>query len=337
VQYREKSSVTASDSPNNPYPWAFYPPRDSVVWAIPAEGEPYRWVDDGRDKIQMQVSPDYSQVAYVVNSQYGEFTSVWVANADGSNPRQLTPDYPAEGIAGHVFLADRAWSPDGQKLAYMFKYGNDHLYSRIYVVDVLEEKVIEMDVDIADRVEWANNQVLRFYLHLTYDEAYEIDIYTQEVTTVPYPSLWQFSGGTVRYEVDSDQSPVLKIMTVYGPDGSEMYQLDLSGWPIRDPTISPDLRWYVFFASFLSGNKPSGIYKAGQDQPQPQLLLRGAGLKDAWSPDGQWFLTAGTAYELGDDCSLDAVNVETGEERKVMGIDAAPLPVEGIDPVVWLK
>jgi Tol biopolymer transport system component len=239
---------------------------------------------------------------------------------------------------GHVFLADRAWSPDGQKLAYMFRYDNDFIYARIYVVDVVEEKVIEMDVEVAEWVEWVNNRALRFYVYLTYDEAHEIDIYTQEVTTVPYPSLRQFSGGTVRYEVDYDRSPVLKMMTVYGPDGSEMYQLDLSGWPTRDPTISPDLKWYVFNAHFFSGSKPSGTYKAGQDQPQPQFVGPYGELQDVWSPDGQWFLVSNHAYLAEEDKShLYAINVETDEARTIMEVEVNPPPTEGIKPVVWLK
>ena len=57
-------------------------------------------------------SPDASQVAGVMGS--GSSASIWVANADGSNARQLTTPAPGgEGDSGPT------WSPDGAEIAYV--------------------------------------------------------------------------------------------------------------------------------------------------------------------------------------------------------------------------
>jgi hypothetical protein len=340
VQYRMILSETFSfDNPDRPY----YHPRDSVVWAIPAEGEPYRWVDDGRDKIQMRASPDYSQVAYIVNSQDGESTSVWVADADGSNPRQLSQDHPADDAGGHVYLG--GWSPDGQKLTYVFNYRTGWSGAALYVTDVSTKKVTKMNVERVYGVTWVNNRLLQ--VHQYGDEITDIDIYTQEITPVTESLPLLVPGEAVEY----DQTPGSEKITVYAADGSELYQLDLSGWPIWRSTLSPDLKWFII--NVPGGKtKPIGIYKVGKDHPQPQLLLQGIEfsyeseigrvnmdtnlyLGESWSPDSQWFLVLNYFKEENGE-ALYAINAETNEIKTVMELEAAGLG-EGIDPVVWLK
>jgi hypothetical protein len=341
VQYRYIISETFSPAnPDRP----FYLPRDLIAWAIPAEGKPYRWLDDGRDKVQMQISPDYSQVAYVVNSQYGEFTSVWVANADGSNPRQLTPAYPAEDAGGHVYLTNSAWSPDGQKLAYVFNYKKGYKFATLYIIDVPVKKVIKMNIERVRNAHWVNNRLLRVYQE--FDEMTMIDIYTQEIT--PIADSTPVPGQMVEY----DPTPGSEKITVYAADGSELYQLDLSGWPIWPSTLSPDFKWLVLCFSGDDTNPP-GIYKVSKDHPQPQLVLQGfefvyegergriqmdtnLALKQAWSPDDRWFLVLNQFNGKGGQ-ELYAVNVETNEVRTVMEFETLDLYVEGVDQVVWLK
>lgn len=338
VQYRylRPSEIPSYDDTSRPY----YFPRDSVVWAIPAKGEPYRWLDDGRDKVQMQVSPDYSQVAYVVNSHYGKFTSIWVANADGSNPRQLTSDYPDDDLGGHVYLG--GWSPDGQKLAYIFNYRKGWSGAALYVVDVSSEKVTEMNVERVYGAAWVNNWRLR--VARDFEEIAEIDIYTQVITPITEPSPLIVPGGAVEY----DHTKGSERITVYAADGSELYQLDLSGWPIWHSTISPDLKWFIINVFGKDTKTTTGIYKVSKDQPQPQLVLQGFGftyeteiakiykdtnldLSRVWSPDSRWFLIL-NFHTKKDGNELYAVNVETGEVKAVMEYEAT-----GVDPMVWLK
>jgi Tol biopolymer transport system component len=349
VQYRNILSETFSyENPGRP----FYHPRDTVTWAIPTKGEPYRWVDDGRDKVEMQLSPDGSQVAYVVNSRDGKLTSIWAANADGSNPRQLTPDYLDDNAGGRVYLARLAWSPDGQKLAYAFNYSKGYKYAALYVVDVFSKQVTKVNLERAYDAEWVggNSRLLRaFKLTEGYEEiAYDIDIYTLEATPVTSSTTRQVAGRAV---VD-DLTPGSEKITIYAMDGSKLYQLDLSGWSLLRSTLSPDLKWFVLNIAD-SDKRPEGIYKVGKDHPQPQLLLQGFEfifegeigrmgmktnlvLKKAWSPDSLWFLVHNQFDGKGGQ-ELYAVNVETGEIRTVMEFEAAKPDIEGVGPVVWLK
>jgi TolB protein len=56
-------------------------------------------------------SPDGSKIAFA-SHRAGKGYRLWVAEADGSNPKELTA---ADNPAGHVYPA---WSPDGRRIAY---------------------------------------------------------------------------------------------------------------------------------------------------------------------------------------------------------------------------
>ena len=79
-------------------------------------------------------SPDGSKIAYTVrDSRDGGFTSIVIANADGSSPMDLLR---LESSIYPIFQPD--WSPDGTRLA--FVYGKNSrtstAFSTLYIVDV---------------------------------------------------------------------------------------------------------------------------------------------------------------------------------------------------------
>jgi hypothetical protein len=207
-----------------------------------------------------------------------------------------------------------------------------------------------MNIEGGNSVKWVreSSRLLRFYESCYDDTAYKIDIYTQEITPVAGPFPHQVPGGAVGYNM-----PDKGMITVYAEDGNELYQLDLRDWSTSPSTISPDLKWFVFTSYGRDKEPPRNIYKAGKEQLQPQLVLRGLeftyegeygrerkstnlALKGVWSPDGQWFLVLNQFNGKGGQ-ELYAVNVETDEVRTVMEFEAPDLYVEGIDAVVWLK
>ena len=62
-----------------------------IAWGLPFEGQP-------------KFSPDGKRIAYVSDRDGGE--NLWIANADGSDPRQLTHDKQAQ-------YTSPSWTPDG--------------------------------------------------------------------------------------------------------------------------------------------------------------------------------------------------------------------------------
>ena len=59
-------------------------------------------------------SPDGTQIAFV-DGYCDSDHSVWVMNADGSNPRQIVPSETGPLSATHVY--GLAWSPAGDRIA----------------------------------------------------------------------------------------------------------------------------------------------------------------------------------------------------------------------------
>jgi Tol biopolymer transport system component len=84
---------------------------DADIWRIglrshaEAAGPPMRLISSTRPDHNPEYSPDGKRILF--NSQRSGHEEVWVANADGSNPVQLTS-------AGGLMVANPRWSPDGQ-------------------------------------------------------------------------------------------------------------------------------------------------------------------------------------------------------------------------------
>lgn len=68
-------------------------------------------------------SPDGTQIAYQVSNNTGTVINIWVINADGSNPQQLTS-------SGADFTPQ--WSPDGLRIAFVSLRDGDY---EIYVMN----------------------------------------------------------------------------------------------------------------------------------------------------------------------------------------------------------
>jgi len=102
------------------------------LWSIPASGgEPTLVL---RDAGMGEYSPDGDTIAYTRVSGDAEFGGLWIANADGSDRRQL--------VAGELVLP--RWSPDGTMIA----YGDE--WESTWVVDVGTGETTR----VADRGAW---------------------------------------------------------------------------------------------------------------------------------------------------------------------------------------
>lgn len=115
------------------------------LWSVPVSGGPPNLVLRGA--IGGHVSPDGTRIVYFEpnpsrdNALLGD---MWVADADGSNPRRVT------GVQGDVFTA--RWSPDGTRIAY-----REQTTRSAYFVDLTTGEVTTVLVDTLGVPEWVDD------------------------------------------------------------------------------------------------------------------------------------------------------------------------------------
>jgi Tol biopolymer transport system component len=110
--------------------------RNNDLYTVPADGGVARpLIIDGAQLADPAWSPDGTRIAYAAKPANGSW-SLWVANADGTDPRRLAA--PAASTNGDE--QDPAWSPDSTRIAFETKAeaqrdDPDTDDAEIYVVD----------------------------------------------------------------------------------------------------------------------------------------------------------------------------------------------------------
>jgi Tol biopolymer transport system component/tRNA A-37 threonylcarbamoyl transferase component Bud32 len=99
--------------------------RNYDIWRYQLGGDPEPFIVSSLDEGNPQFSPDGSRIAFS-SSRSGEIFEIWAANADGSNPVQLT------NRLGRYQGTPR-WSPDGRWIAFDSQGQDGHW--DIYVID----------------------------------------------------------------------------------------------------------------------------------------------------------------------------------------------------------
>jgi Tol biopolymer transport system component len=211
---------------------------------------------------------------------------VFVANADGTGVRQITPD----GIDGF----GARWSPDGSMLVYQRRDGGTFEIGNLFVVDVATEETTQItDLDPASYGWWflspsfgPDGETIVFHLPRGPDGAR-----TQwDLWSVPV------AGGEPRLVI-RDAS-----MGVYGPDGETLAYLD-----------SPRGRW-----------TSTRLMVADADGSDPRVLAEGDQIEHPrWSPDGTMIAYSdGDGIHLVDVSTGEASLVAEGGTSDWFGDDA---------------
>ncbi|MFL6448696.1 MAG: DPP IV N-terminal domain-containing protein [Bryobacteraceae bacterium] len=106
---------------------------NSNLWAVETPGSPLwrgrnsifkSWITSSRQERTPQFSPDGQQIAF--QSTRSGWSEIWIADRDGSHPRQLT-DYKA-AVAGFPH-----WSPDGAKIVFHLR---EQSQAKLFIQDV---------------------------------------------------------------------------------------------------------------------------------------------------------------------------------------------------------
>jgi eukaryotic-like serine/threonine-protein kinase len=92
------------------------PGQPSSIWSVPLLGGALRKIRDNASA--GSVSRDGSLIAFTTNmSRVGDDHEIWTMSPDGENARRIYAVDEYSGFAGHL-----EWSPDGQRLAYIWHH-----------------------------------------------------------------------------------------------------------------------------------------------------------------------------------------------------------------------
>ena len=248
-------------------------------------------------------SPDGQHIAF--RSYRDDNWDIYVMDADGENPRNLTQSTHHDGVP--------VWSPDGQHIAFTSERDGNR---GIYVMNADGENLRNL---IQNTDSWApvwspDSQ------HIAFE--YDYDIYVM--------------GADGENPRNLTQNPALDESPVWSPDGQhiaftsghadnydnlnyDIYVMGTDGENPRNLTQNPARDWspvwspdgqHIAFTSTRDGNYD--IYVMGADGKNPRNLTQNPARDESpvWSPDGQHI-----AFESYHDGNYDIYMVDAGGEN----------------------
>lgn len=226
-----------------------HPVDDQNIWSVSLHGqrlsEPHPLVASTRRDTQPGYSPDGKRIAFESDRSGSE--EVWLCNADGSDPVQLT-------YFGNAWAGAPRWSPDGEKIAFAANAAGNW---DIYVINSGGGKPMRLTHDSTDESwpTWSRDGKWIYYFS---NRGRQAHIWKMRSTGGPEIQVTKNAGYW------SDESV----------DGKVLYYMSENGlWKI--PTVGGDARWigpYFYFAAVKNGIYCA--YVAGSLSLDPSFELR---------------------------------------------------------------
>ncbi|MFO7974315.1 MAG: Tol-Pal system beta propeller repeat protein TolB [Candidatus Hydrogenedentota bacterium] len=235
---------------------------------------------------------------------------IYIADYDGANMKQVT-EHESISILPN-------FSPDGRKIAYL---SYKDRYPFLYVLDLEsgESRVLSKQVGLNVAPAWSPNgsQLAVVQSKEGNSEIYLVNVDgsnrrrltdNKAVDTSP---AFDPTGTKIAFVSDRGGRAQIYAMDV---DGSNVTRLSYQGGSSYDPVWSPDGSKIAYVV--LKGGEGFEIYVMKADGTDARRLTNSAGNNESptWSPDSRHIMFASSRsgrWELG------AVNVETGEEKRI--------------------
>ena len=217
-------------------------------------------------------------------AEHGGIPGIYVMNADGSDQRLVTDQ----------FDTNPAWSPDGNKLAFTNRHGDE---IKIYVIDLATGKLepFTRTKRSPSEPDWSPDGKRIAYIDNPAHPGIDYELFVinadgsspRQLTDSPGYQMYaspDWSPDGSRLSVASDQNGNYDIYLI-DPDGRNLQQLTFTQADERSPAWSPD-GTRIAFESNRVGNWE--IYVMNRDGSNVQRLTDDPGgeLAPAWSPDG---------------------------------------------------
>ncbi|MER5871105.1 protein kinase [Streptomyces sp. NPDC002044] len=209
-----------------------------------ATDTPRRLVPGSACDVLPQWSPDRTSFAFTRTTSEG--TSVWTANADGSNARRVAPT-----AGGRV-----SWSPDGTRLAVLRKKDGVQQLFAVSLSDGAAQQLTAGTGPVEDPAWSPDGKQIAVCLQ-NGPENWQIHLVDpaapgrapQQVTRLPHPTLdpvWAPDGSTFAYTAGTAGKGTQGDIRLVGADGANDRALVATGAHEMDPAWSVDGSWVAF-------------------------------------------------------------------------------------------
>ena len=225
-------------------------------------------------------SPDGSRIAFTSDRDGSK--QVYVMDADGKYPMELTSDY----------VNDKPiWLPDGERIAFRTYDGTDQWWWRI--IDLTSYEIIELSAP-------------------SYDAFFQTPAWSPDGSQLAYMSL-------IEQQERNDGSSQLHVKVL--PNRSDV-ALTGDVWANINPVWSPDGARIAFFSERDGTYNLFALYVinvdgSGLQRVTPPLYTAKASV--SWSPDGKWVVVGGNVYPIND---VQIINLASKEALNFLDLPA---------------
>lgn len=318
-------------------PEAFAPESNPSIWKLSIlGGTPQKLVEAANDGT---VSPDGSRIAYLRGRAVFEPRQIWIANNDRDEPRQVLASN-----APHTIVSQIAWSPHGDRIAYIRTYQPEASSTDAWALETLDirthiAKVLKVSTRFAPALCWGPDGRL-FYGHKGLN-AGERDIFgvfalsVDEKTGQAQGQERQLTEGRgairgISISADGKRLALWRANATSETFISEIDPQTQQIHPLRRLTLDQNTNmvttWTPDSRSIVFSSNRSGLFKLYRqaiDQSIPELLVDGRAIDQIrLSPDGTHFI-----FLVGGD-----IVVGSDSEQALTSMTVMQVPIEGGSP-----